>query len=122
MISVAAEPHLDHLEACLLLALAERPAYGYGLKRTLADLDLDLDLPDLGRIYRTLRSMEERGLVASRWDTGGSGPARRTYDLTAAGGDRLQAQAAAARRSRRALTRFLGRYERLALPHSGAVA
>jgi PadR family transcriptional regulator, regulatory protein PadR len=120
MISIAAGPHLDHLEACLLLSLAERPAYGYQLKRSLAELDLDV--PDLGRIYRTLRSMEERGLVESRWDTGGSGPARRTYELTAAGGDQLQAQAAAVRRSRRALTRFLGRYERLALPHSGAVA
>jgi DNA-binding PadR family transcriptional regulator len=55
MISVASESALDHLEACLLLSLAERPAYGYELKRSLADLDLDL--PDLGRIYRTLRAM-----------------------------------------------------------------
>jgi PadR family transcriptional regulator PadR len=120
MISVASESALDHLEACLLLSLAERPAYGYELKRSLADLDLDL--PDLGRIYRTLRAMEDRGLVRSWWDTVGSGPARRTYELTTAGGVRLQGQADAVRRSRRALARFLGRYERLALPRSGAVA
>lgn len=120
MISVASGSPLDHLEGCLLLSLAERPAYGYELKRSLAELDLDV--PDLGRIYRTLRSMEERGLVRSWWDTGGRGPARRTYDLTPAGGTRLQGQANAVRRSRRALTRFLGRYERLALPRSGAVA
>ena len=122
MISVAPpdpDSPLDHLEACLLLSLAERPAYGYELRRALHDLEVDLR--DLGRIYRTLRSMEERGLVVSHWDTGGRGPARRTYDPTDAGMGQLRAQAEAVRRRRRALSRFLARYERLGA-RSGAVA
>ena len=39
-------------------------------------------------------AMEERGLVTSWWDTASRGPARRTYDLTPLGHDRLESQAA----------------------------
>lgn len=121
MISIAArlDAPLDHLEACLLLSLAERPAYGYELQRSLQDLAVDVR--DLGRVYRELRSMEERGLVVSHWDTGGRGPARRTYDLTDAGAHQLRSQADAVRRRRRALSRFLVRYERME-SRAGAVA
>jgi len=111
---------LDFVDACLLLSLAERPAYGYELKGALEDLEVDVR--DRGRIYRSLRSMEERGLLTSWWETGGSGPARRTYDLTDLGARQLASEVVAVRRRRRALTRFLARYERLAAPGAGAVA
>jgi len=110
----------EYVEACIMLALGEGPAYGYGLK---AELDeLGLSGLDRGRIYRALRTMEAEGLVVSHWETAGRGPARRTYDLTAAGHRRLAAQAVGVRRQRRQLSRFLSRYERVRPASSEAVA
>ncbi len=40
-------------------------------------------------IYRHLRGLEADGLVQSEWQTEGSGPARRIYDLTAEGDEAL---------------------------------
>ncbi len=110
----------DYVEACIMLALGEGPAYGYALK---AEVDeLGLSGLDRGRIYRALRSMEADGLVVSHWDTAGRGPARRTYDLTFRGHQRLAAQADAVRRQRRQLSRFLSRFERVRPVPSEAVA
>jgi PadR family transcriptional regulator PadR len=36
-------------------------------------------------IYRHLREMEENGLVRSEWETEGSGPAKRMYQLSEEG-------------------------------------
>ena len=108
------------LEACILLALDAKPAYGYELKGELDDLGFH-DV-DRGRIYRALRAMEAAGLVRSRWDTTSRGPARRIYDLEPCGQGALRAQVLAIRRQRRQLSRFLGRFERAAAAHSEAVA
>lgn len=110
----------EYVEGCLLLALVERPAYGYELKTSLDDLGLDG--LDRGRIYRTLRAMEAEGLVVSHWETAERGPARRTYDLTARGEDRLRALTLNVRRQRRQLSRFLSRAERAQTARSHAVA
>jgi DNA-binding PadR family transcriptional regulator len=106
-----ASAYHEYVEACLMLALGERPAYGYELK---SDLE-ELGLPSVerGRIYRALRSMEAAGLVVSHWETASRGPARRTYELTSLGHERLGAQVLAVRRQRRQLSRFLSRYERV---------
>lgn len=71
MISVSSGSPLEHLEACLFPSQAERPAYGYELKRSLAELDLDV--PDLDASSRTLRSMEERCLVGPCWARAAAG-------------------------------------------------
>lgn len=110
----------DYVAGCLMLVLADRPAYGYELKRELDDLGLDG--LERGRIYRALRAMEAEGLVVSHWDTAGRGPARRTYNLTERGYGRLDAQALTVRRQRRHLSRFLSRYERARPAESHAVA
>ncbi|MGI8686811.1 MAG: PadR family transcriptional regulator [Acidimicrobiales bacterium] len=110
----------EYVEACIMLALGEGPAYGYGLKGALDELGLSG--LDRGRIYRALRTMEAEGLVISHWETADRGPARRTYELTARGHGRLGAQAVAVRRQRRQLSRFLSRYERVRPPQSEAVA
>lgn len=111
---------LGYLEACLLLALAERPAYGYELTKRVEELGTGTT--DRGRIYRALRAMEGRGLVASRWDVAGRGPARRTYEVAAEGHAQLDGHALAVRRRRRHLSRFLARYEGVRTAESGAVA
>lgn len=54
--------------------------------------------------------------------TAGRGPARRTYDLTPVGHERLRAQVLAVGRKRRQLSRFISRCERLRPTQSDAVA
>jgi len=66
---------------------------------------------DPGLLYRTLRQLEEDGLVRSSWDTEGAGPARRVYEITDEGIEYLHAWAINIRRTRARLDRFLAEYE-----------
>ncbi len=110
MIEVSAGLPRNFLRPCLLLLLAERPAHGYDLREQVADLGLEQ--VDPGGLYRTLRAMEQEGLVHSWWEPSGSGPARRSYALTEEGQDWLHAWAGSLREVRRLLSRYLDRYER----------
>jgi poly-beta-hydroxybutyrate-responsive repressor len=94
----------------LLLQLSKKPAHGYELMGALAEED-DYPTPDPGTLYRTLRQLEEDGLVRSTWDTGGTGPARRVYELTDQGLEYLHAWAVNIRRTKARLERFLAEYE-----------
>lgn len=94
---------------CLLLLLRERPAHGYDLNERLVPFGFTGDQPML---YRNLRRMEAVGLLTSSWDTGGRGPARRVYRLTARGAAHLDACEVAVRYQRDVLDRFLARFHR----------
>ncbi len=94
----------------LLLQLAQKPAHGYELLEALGASDAPA--PDPGTLYRTLRALEEDGLVRSAWETGDSGPARRVYELTEQGVEFLHAWAANIRATRAQLDRFLTAYEK----------
>jgi poly-beta-hydroxybutyrate-responsive repressor len=94
----------------LLLQLSKKPAHGYELMETLAKED-DHPAPDPGALYRTLRQLEEEGLVRSTWDTDGTGPARRVYELTDQGLEYLHAWAINIRRTKARLECFLVEYE-----------
>lgn len=73
----------EMLTAQLLALLKGWSGYGYELAQRLEQSGW----PGLnhGTLYRTLRQMERMGLVSSMWDTSAEGPARRVYNLTAAG-------------------------------------
>jgi len=94
----------------LLLLLSRKPTHGYEL---MEQLSRDEDTPDVdpGLLYRTLRQLEEDGLVRSSWDTEGAGPARRVYEITDEGIEYLHAWAINIRRTRVRLDRFLAEYE-----------
>jgi DNA-binding PadR family transcriptional regulator len=62
-------------------------------------------------IYRTLREMEDQGLVTSAWDTEGSGPPRRVYQLTTEGDEHLAQCVADLRAMDRALHGFFAAYD-----------
>ena len=97
------------LQARLLLLVLERPAHGYDLMERLA---AEGDAPvDPGLLYRTLRLLEEEGLVRSAWETDGGGPARRLYETTAEGVEYLHSWAVSIRDLERRLDRFLAAYE-----------
>ncbi|MGC9400023.1 MAG: PadR family transcriptional regulator [Anaerolineae bacterium] len=93
----------------LLLQLAKQRAYGYELLEMLEREQLPT--PDSSTLYRTLRHFEEHGWVRSTWDTEGSGPARRVYEITDAGVEHLHAWVERIRRTRAQLDKFLNQYE-----------
>jgi poly-beta-hydroxybutyrate-responsive repressor len=97
------------IKSCLLLLIAERPGYGYDLLAGLAELGMPD--ADAGGLYRTLRSMENDGLVSSQWDNSQIGPRRRVYSMTDEGMDWLYAWAGAHAETRRILGSFLERFE-----------
>jgi len=101
------------IRPCLLLLLHEKPAHGYELMDRLAEFGFSEEAQDPGAVYRHLRQMEEDGLVTSNWETSGSGPARRLYNLTSEGEELLHGWAVAIRNSRNRLDTFLKRYQTL---------
>lgn len=70
------------LEPAILAALATQTAHGYDLRTSVEDLTRGFLAVDPGGLYRTLRRMEDDGLVASAWTDGEHGPQRRTYRIT----------------------------------------
>lgn len=98
------------IQPWLLLLLERKSSHGYELMERLGR---DEDAPDVdpGLLYRTLRQLEQDGLVHSYWDTEGAGPARRLYELTPEGVEHLHAWAINLRRNRQRLDHFLKEYE-----------
>ena len=97
-------------EPSLLLLLRERPTHGYELLDALPTLTGEARV-DMGNLYRVLRALEDDGLVRSEWQADAPGPAKRTYELTAAGRRLLDEWASALQRSRERIDAFLERYE-----------
>ena len=97
----------NFLRPCLLLLLQERPAHGYDLVERLHSSFIDDT--DAGGFYRTLRWFEREGLVRSSWSTSASGPARRTYSLTADGTECLRRQVETLEATHHLLHMFLDR-------------
>lgn len=93
---------------CLLLLIGEKPSHGYDLLERLRALGFKQ--ADPGMLYRSLRAMEQEGLVKSGWEGSDLGPPRRTYALSDEGKDWLHAWAGSLRETERILDRFLQRY------------
>ena len=97
------------VEPAVLLLLRERPAHGYELLDRIAELAGESI--DMGNLYRVLRALEEESLVRSEWHGEGSGPARRSYELTDAGRTLLDSWAVSLGETERRIGAFLERYE-----------
>jgi poly-beta-hydroxybutyrate-responsive repressor len=95
-------------EVALLLLLAERPTHGYELLELLPELSGE-ERVDVGNLYRTLRSLEDEGLVASEWSGELPGPTKRTYTLTPEGRELLAAWLRALEHLREGMDTFLDR-------------
>ena len=96
---------------CLLLLLAESPAHGYELLDRLRPFGFEL--VDPAGVYRTLRQMEQEGLVTSDWELSNRGPARRVYALTSDGRELLGAWSHTLEQNREILGNFLERHSQL---------
>lgn len=78
------------VQPALLATLAMEPLHGYRIAEELGRLPIVKgDKPDTTGLYRTLKSMERRGLVRSGRVHSDVGPDRRLYELTADGRDCL---------------------------------
>ncbi len=87
------EPNLSYISAnidkmlvpTLLFLLAEKHSHGYELIQNISKVDFCEVEADPATIYRNLRRLEKDGLIVSKWETGLTGPARRSYKLSPLG-------------------------------------
>ncbi|MEW6357003.1 MAG: helix-turn-helix transcriptional regulator [Planctomycetota bacterium] len=71
------------LAPAILLQLTNDDLHGYEIVRRLTESPFMAGhKPDAAGVYRMLRDMESRGLLTAAWETGETGPAKRTYHLT----------------------------------------
>lgn len=100
-----------YIQPSLLMALRSGSSYGYELIHTISDYGFLRGEAPPGMIYRHLRQMDEEGLVESKWDAEGDGPAKRVYSITPEGLEVLEAWIIHMERQRDALTIFIDRYK-----------
>lgn len=105
------------LRPWVLLMLLEQPDYGYDLLERLRPHNVGESDP--AGVYRALRMLESDGLVTSRWDTEGPGPARRNYEVTALGVRSLEEWSAGIEQTRDQLACYLERYADVVHARSG---
>jgi DNA-binding PadR family transcriptional regulator len=96
------------VEPAVLAVLRQGDAHGYELAGTLASILPDETL-DLGNLYRLLRSLEDEGLVRSRWRDDLPGRTKRTYELTADGEAVLGVWTTAPERAQRTIDDLVAR-------------
>lgn len=71
------------LPMLVLDVLAVAPRHGYGISQALVTAGLQ---PIKGaQLYPALARLEDEGAILAQWEQSGSGPARKVYELTAAG-------------------------------------
>lgn len=78
-----------HLEAFILLVLAEGEVHGGAIHTVLAER-LPVFKADTGAVYRALQQLEQKGEVLFAWDTAERGPAKKIYRITPVGWERLE--------------------------------
>jgi PadR family transcriptional regulator, regulatory protein PadR len=91
-----------------LVILREDSSHGYELMERLEEFGFEQINP--GTLYRTLRQMEKEGLCKSDWGTPEGGPARRTYSVTEAGEEYLDAWAEGCKRYHNVMDCFYRAY------------
>ena len=74
----------------LLTLYNHEGTHGYEIKKFIEGYMEDLKITlNITGLYRHLKALEQRGLLTSKWDTPGKGPAKRRYYLTDAGNECL---------------------------------
>lgn len=71
------------LPMLILDVLAAAPRHGYGISQALVSAGLQPIKG--GQLYPALVRLEDEGAIVAQWEQRESGPARKVYELTAAG-------------------------------------
>jgi PadR family transcriptional regulator PadR len=74
-----------YIQPSILLGLLLGASYGYELIQNIQRFGFVEGQAPPGMIYRHLRQLEQDGLVFSKWETEGTGPAKRMYNITEEG-------------------------------------
>ncbi|MFZ7112885.1 MAG: helix-turn-helix transcriptional regulator [Desulfatiglandales bacterium] len=102
-----------YIQPSILMGLYGKHSYGYELIQDIQKYGFVEGQAPPGMIYRHLRQLEEDGLVRSTWETGGSGPAKRMYELTSEGQDVLRLWIEHMERHAENLHNFISAYRQL---------
>ena len=102
-----------YIQPSILLGLLFKESYGYELIQNIQRFGFVEGQAPPGMIYRHLRQLEEDGLVASRWETQGVGPAKRMYTITEEGKEVLAIWADYMKKQADRLNAFIGMYDNL---------
>jgi len=102
-----------YIQPSILMALKDKPSYGYELIQVIGQFGFVEGQAPPGMIYRHLRDMEENGLIASEWETEGTGPAKRVYQLTEEGAAVLDYWIAFMKKQAQRLLSFIERYQHI---------
>lgn len=79
------------IQPAILMLLNKESMHGFSIHKTLLESDtMDYSGIDPTGLYRTLKKMEESGLLISQWDTDTTAQARRMYTITEDGKDCLK--------------------------------
>jgi DNA-binding PadR family transcriptional regulator len=107
---------LDKLiQPAILAVLADGPVHGYALAERIGALPAFAgDKPDVSGVYRCLKAMQRKGLVHSSWNLSLSGPAKKNYQITAAGRQCLRCWVGTLQQYRQTITALLNTARRAA--------
>ncbi len=100
-----------YIQPSILMGLARRPSYGYEIIQNIQRFGFVEGAAPPGMIYRHLRGLEKDGLVSSEWQTDGTGPAKRMYQLTEDGREVLAAWVVYMKGHAKKLISFVRQYE-----------
>lgn len=101
------------LHPLLLLLLYEKSSYGYNLLERMKEIEVPDAQIDPGAVYKTLRQMQDEGLVKSGWKIKSSGPPTRIYKITPIGESILSDWVAIMKKRRVFVEKFLSHYDSL---------
>lgn len=95
------------LDILILRTLSWGPTHGYAISKWIHESSADDLRIEEGALYPALRRLEERGWVASSWQTTDSGRDARVYRLTEQGRRAMRTEVAAWQRHVAAFSRVL---------------
>ena len=79
------------LQPNILTLLAKQDLHGYSIIQELEDKNLYYgNQIDQAGVYRTLKILQNRGMIISEWDLAGTGAAKKVYRITEKGLDCLR--------------------------------
>lgn len=105
-----------YIQPSILLGLLNKPSYGYELIKNIQEFGFVEGAAPPGMIYRHLRQLEHDGLVLSKWETEGTGPAKRMYTITDDGKEVLDIWIEYMKKQAENLNAFIKSYKRLCVP------
>jgi PadR family transcriptional regulator PadR len=102
-----------YIQPSILLGLLLGASYGYELIQNIQRFGFVEGQAPPGMIYRHLRQLEQDGLVSSKWETEGTGPAKRMYNITEEGKEVLAIWIDYMEKQAENLKAFVNYYEKL---------